>query len=262
MLEVLSVKAVSQTGILLTFSDTVVLGAADVNKAFSITDGSGSALRIVKIRITGPEVLLDTALQARGEVYEVRIGDVVRGKSTSSGKAIALNMEKSTILVMSFERGKVSPAPKPTSPPSPTPSSKPKGKQPADVYGLRLAVEEDVVGSFTVRAEWKEPVENSALIAFRIQQTFDKGRTYGTPQTVERSMRNVQFVGIKAGSFGILVQSVGPDGALSKGVTSFVTLRPGVVPRGGLSNSGPGVLLALVGAGTVAGWIRGRRKPN
>ena len=267
MLEVLSVRALSETGVVLTFSDPVLIPPKDAGRAFSITDASGASLRITRIRVTGPAVLLETAPQKKGRVYEVRIGDVVQGLSASSKKAMPLNIEKSTILVMGFDgKGPVT-APKtiakaePPSAKSMIPSS--TTTSPSEVSDLTLDPQADAGGTYTVTAQWQSPL-GGALGGYSIRQSFNGSKKFGPAQSVDAAVRRVQFTGLRPGIFTVSVRSVGTGGLSSRGVLASVTLRPTnqpsqPTPPKDLSTSGPGTLLALLGAGAVMGWRRMKR---
>lgn len=105
MLELLSVQAISATGVVLTFSAEIIPpGGGPAEMIFRIEDGSGATLRITRIDIIGATVTLSTDTQVRKKVYRVHVSDSLQGRSPLTGNT--------TLMLFSGHfTGRVSPLP-------------------------------------------------------------------------------------------------------------------------------------------------------
>lgn len=112
MLELLSVQAISATGVVLTFSaDIIPPGGDPAEMIFRIEDGSGATLRITRIDIIGSTVTFSTDTQVRKKVYRVHVSDSLQGRSPLTGNIILLNGQKSLMFFSGHSTGRVSPLP-------------------------------------------------------------------------------------------------------------------------------------------------------
>jgi hypothetical protein len=242
--DILSVRAVSATGVLVTFSRPVLLNPADALQAFEIRDGSGGVLQLRRLELAGNDILIHTVRQVRGRVYQLRVGDVVRGQSSTGGAPLPINQLKSTALFTGSPDGDAPNAAPVSS------SSSSVLRLPADVKGLRLRGFRTGSGTFTVTAEWAlVSPQNAAYVLVR--QTRDHGKTWSEAQSVASETRTVRFQGLTPGEFGVLVQVANSENLLSKGVTAFLTLSERGSP---LAQTGAGALLTVLLSGGLAGW--------
>ena len=98
MLRAYLAKAVSSTGVLLTFSDPVVLTNQTARVAFTIKTGSGVVLSIYRIETNGTGVLLSTLPQVPNRAYRVHIDPSLRGSNGSA--VLTMDPEQPDLLFM------------------------------------------------------------------------------------------------------------------------------------------------------------------
>lgn len=262
-LKLLSAQALSATGVVLTFSHVVDVQADKAANAFTITNGSGAALRATRLVIKGMQVMIHTVPQERGVVYQVRVGSQVTGKGVDS-KPVALDPNQAPMLFVGHESGVA-------------PGARQGGAVAAqggstDVSNLRLRAQAETDRTYTVQALWQAPAtEATALLVY---QTIDGGKTYSEPVQMPGTAGGVSIPHVTAGRFGLVVRAVGTDGTASKGVMQIVDLPGGkspaspvqatlIAPRTprtvGLPGTGPELTLALMLSGAMVG-MRNVRK--
>jgi hypothetical protein len=261
----LSAKATSATGVVITFSENVVVDPANAASAFVIKDASGSLLPITRLVVLGKVVTLHTAPQVRSRVYRLEVGNSVSGRSAQGG---ILSVEKNSMLLMGHQTGiMASPSNQGASSSASMGPSLPTG---ADVQSLQLRAQAQGQ-TYVVEATWVNPAPN--VREYRVSQTRDDGRTYGEPQIVAGTANGVRIAGIPGGSFGLLVQAIYNDGTMSHGILQLMdlpvkgglqgTVVPGVngTGKGGpLTSSGIAVTVPMLLSGAGVGFQIWRRK--
>ncbi len=263
-LKLLSVQALSATGVVLTFSHVVDVQADKAADAFTITNASGATLRATRLVIKGMQVTIHTTPQERGVVYQVQVGSQVFGKGVDS-KPVVLDPNQAPMLFVGHESGVA-------------PGTRQGGDSVAaqggstDVGNLRLRAQAETDRTYTVQALWQPPA--TAVTALLVYQTINGGKTFSEPVQMPGSAGGVSVPHVTAGRFGLVVRAVGADGKASKGVMQMVDL-PGVkipvsplqatlvAPRTpktkGLPGTGPEMTLALMLSGAVVGYRRMRK---
>lgn len=266
VIRMLSARAVSATGVVITFSDSVVVNQAAAASAFIIRDASGSTLRVARLVIQGTEVTLHTVPQVRNRVYRLEAGAAVSGRNAQGG---TLQLEQGSVLFMGHQTGLATSLPVQGASSASSRGTMgpwlPAGAE--DVRNLQLRAQAQGT-MYTVEASWTAP--SAAVREYRVSQTRDGGRTYSQSQTVAGTANGVKIAGIPAGSFGLLVQAVYPDGTVSRGTLQSLALpakggtQGSVVPptngTGSLPSSGIAVAFPLLLSGAGVGLQIWRRK--
>lgn len=254
-LKLLSVQALSATGVLLTFSHVVDVPADNAADAFVIANGSGVTLRATRFVMKGTQVTIHTVPQERGVVYQVQVGSQVVGKGVDS-KSVALEKNQVPMLFIGHKSGGAAGA-----------------SALSDVSNLRLRAQAQTHGTYTVQATWL-PLPAGAATALLVYQTIDGGKTYSEPVQMPGTAGGVNIPNVTAGRFGLVVRSIGTDGTASKGVMQSIdlpgtksptsvfqgsTIAPRTPKTTGLPGSGPELTLALMLTGAVMGYRRMKR---
>lgn len=97
-------RAVSSTGVLLEFTLPPHVPTDQAKAAFKITDGTGKELPIVRIRLLGPSLQLDTHPQIRNKAYILQVSPVVTTLG-QDGTSFSINPEGSKSLFVGHETG-------------------------------------------------------------------------------------------------------------------------------------------------------------
>lgn len=206
-LRLLSARAQSATGILLSFSQNVVVDPAKAAQAFDVRDQNGAVLGLKRLVIEGKTVILHTVPQLRGVVYAVRVGASVTGK-TEAGQAVALDASQGPVLFTG-------------SPDGIDPAAVPAQTEPRDITTLRINASPDGQGAYTVEATWMVPAGATGL---RVSQSADRGATFSAERDLSPDTQTLRVRGVPPGSFGVRIRTVTADGRQSRGVTDFLNL--------------------------------------
>lgn len=255
-LQLLTAVSTSSTGVLLTFTHPVSIPEQLKDDAFTINSGSGQKLPIVRYRMNGNRVLIDTALQTVGRVYQITIHGSLAGQ-TPSGEIVPQESATAPLLFTGLQTDTSVPDLKNI-------TMKQKGKD--------------------VEITWTLP--SATIRELQIQQSTNGGRTFGTAVRLNKTSNGVTIPNVPNGAFTIFVRVVSLDGSLSRGVQQTLTIggslsspsssskassssqrsvaskptTPPVKP-GTLPNSGP-VLAVIVGLSGGAAGIRFVRRKN
>lgn len=242
----LSVQSLSQTGVLLTFSQFVTVPQEDAATAFRITNGSGVALAIRQIVLRGPTITLVTEPQKPGR-YAITVTQVW---GTDAAGVPAQVDPASRVAVFSF-------------PPAGDVLSssvlQTQGTAPAPTnVQLRIIARtgnfHDVLATFDVAA-------TSDLSSLEVFPSTDDGKTFGAPQTLPSTARSVQFAQVPAGVFAILIRSHTQSGLASASVPASISIATASgTSRSPLSGSGPGIVAVITLTGAVMGWRKMKRR--
>lgn len=249
MFALVKAEAVSATGVLLTFSLPVILDSKQAAQAFAMKNSSGTQLSLRRLLIAGNRVEIHTEPQVRGAAYIVEVGSVVQGQSSDPAKGpVAMNAEQNKALFLGHASG------------IEAPNASSKLPVPLDVAGLRIASTPESNGRYTVTATWTSTNSPDLVSGYEIRQSQDNGRTFAAPQQAPADATTVRLQGVPSGEFGISVRVISPFNTVSNGVFTSVLLPGLTKPKTPLSNSGPGIVIAMMGAGGLMGWRRMRRK--
>ncbi len=264
VLRALKVESVSATGVLLTFNAPVVLDAQTIKTAFSIKDGNNGTLAIYRIVANGTGVLLDTLPQERQRTYQVHIDTAVRGRTVegeNGGSVLTLDPEQTDMLFVGSVNGV---------PPSQSPTIVGTGAG-ADVQNLQVQTAYEGANRYTIQVSWA--AVQGTIAGYRISQSVDGGQSFGSVQNLQNNVSSVRIPGVQSGELGILVQTIGMDQSLSRGVfqriilpsesgvTGSVTPPRSTPPRNThLPQTGVGTAALLAIAGGCAGVQAQRRK--
>lgn len=264
-LRALKVETLSATGVLITFSAPVVLDATGARSAFSIVDGENRELAVYRVKTDGPRVELHTLPQTRRRAYRIDIGSAVRGRDDETGGIVSLASDQTDLLFIGSDAGIDAGS-------ATTPVA---GTQGADVTGVQVRASADGPNTYTVELQWQPA---TGVQGYRAAQTRDGGRTYGQAQMLPANVNAIRIPRAPAGELGLLIQAVGAQGGLSRGVlqrvilpatsgkTTASVMAPPVrstPPRNvGLPQTGLGSAVLLASAGACAGVqvMRRRRK--
>jgi hypothetical protein len=256
VLRLLTVRAVSATGVILNFSQNVVIDPQTAAQAFDISDGSGAQLVMRRLVIDGKTVTIHTVPQVRSRVYLVRVGNAVQGR-TDDGRAAPLDPQQTPVLFTGSPDGIAAG----TSSSSTT--TVPGGAR--DVTALRLTAIPDANGTYTVEASWMNP---AGITGLRVAQTSDGGKNFWAEQQLSADTQMLRVRNVPGGSFGIRIRTIGTDSGVSQGTFSSIDL-PRTIPQptrptgGGstrLPNSGFGLAAAVILAGAGTGFWEMRRR--
>lgn len=256
-LDLLSAQALSATGVVLTFSQPVMVSAEEAARAFTIIDASGAFLPIYRLTIQGPNVTLATSAQRKDMTYNVVTSSVLHA---AEGDA-TVNPNKSKAIFWGHVTGL-------TPENAHSQSSLPAVQ---DVSRLHVNGTQMEDGSYIVTATW-EPYENVANIAaYQIFQTPDGGKTWGQAQTVPANTTSIRVSSVPPGSFGILVKVVGKNGLASLGTFGSIdlpgftanpppigTVTPPIIPPT-TPVTGPASVVLFAMAGALVGVTEIRR---
>jgi hypothetical protein len=278
MQKLLSVKVLSSTGVLLTFSLPVSLAQENAAKAFEIDDGSGALLALRQLIIKDNTITIKTAPQLKDHPYTLDAGNVLKGKS-SLGILVDLDPSTASVRFMGDANGRepflpslissssssrqsssdvMSSSSSESSLASSSSSSAVQAMQILDVTDLRLEAQRQEDGSYTVVATWKNQNDPDTVSALQLQQTRDRGVTYASPQMAPATLQSARFSQVPAGDFGIMIKVRSIDGTLTRGAVQTVSLPVTGNTSTPLTNSGPSIFLLVVAAGGTAGslWMK------
>jgi hypothetical protein len=248
-----SSQAISSTGVLLTFSAPVKIAADAGRTAFTIKNGSGEVLDITKIVILGNLVTLWTKPQEKDRGYTLEVSDGVKSAETG------MTMAESISGTFTGHSTGVSA--------SNTSSVAPTAGAVADVTNINLHAQAQTDGTYTVTVDWRMQ-STVGITGFEIQQSRNGGATLSAVQAVAADATSVRFQRVPAGSFGVMIHTVGTNGK-SKGAfgsivlpkTTPVTTPTTTTPHGTeLPESGPLTWMVFLLAGAVSGAIETRRR--
>ncbi len=250
-LRLLAATSMSATGVTLTFTHPLSIPENLKDQAFIIKSGSGAPLQIVRYRLVGNQVLLDTAPQIPGRVYQVQVHASIAGK-TAQGELVPQEASSAPLLFTGMR----------------TDLSVP------EIQNLTLTAKGTLV-----EATWTLPA--GTIRELQIQQSTNGGRTFGAPVRMEKSAKGVAIPGVTASQFTLLARVVGVDGTISKGVQQTVQLgksgssvsskssasssksstssKPTTKP-GTLPSSGPALATIVMLSGAATGFRFIRRK--
>ncbi len=256
VLRFLSVEAVSSTGVTLTFSHPLSIPEVNALEAFTVKNGSGETLPIVRYKLDGMTVHLDTAQQESGRVYQVTIHPSIMGRMSTG---IAMQEEGTAPLLfnaITFEAG-------------------------TEVSNLRLQ-SKPATGGSTVTVSWTPPT--GTFRELRMQQSTDGGKTFGAVTRLDKGLNSVAIPRVTSNQLTVVLKVVNMNGDVSAGVSQTVVLKAGgtassvknttassssrasavsstpTTKPGTLPSSGIGAGLAIALSGAIAGMRMVRKK--
>lgn len=256
-LRLLKAEAISATGVLLTFSHQISIPQTQATEAIVIENGSGITLSMRRFVLVGDELTVHTVPQERGIAYRVRVSPVITGKD-ASGTVIPLAGDQAPMLFAGHATGT-----------TPVTTTAVQGQR-ADVTNLRISAQAMGNGTYDVTLTWDLPSQNIA--GYEIMQTMDGGRSFGQASSIQKDAGSVKIPGVPAGTFGMLLRTVYPDGTRSSGIAQMldlpgtpttsaqgnITQQPSTSPA--LPNSGPALWLLLAGISALVGAWDVRRR--
>mgnify|MGYP000452534022 CR=1 FL=1 len=158
VLRPLSVEALSATGLVIQFSDVITVQQAAARRAFTIIDGSGSQLPVIRLIVLGKQATLHTMPQERGRVYRITIAaDAVAGQNVA-GQQITLDPSQDPLLFSGHPTGVAFGTTRYGTPGGAQVSSAPTMPQPggSDISGLQLQGEHQG-NAYSVMVTWQPP---------------------------------------------------------------------------------------------------------
>lgn len=273
-LRVLTATSLTETGVLLTFSHTVTVPREQASFAFVVRDASGAVLPLKRLIVEGSKVTLITEPQIKNRVYEVRVNAVVTGTDTA-GRSLQLDTQQGPTLFSGAVTGQTT-VPQPSS--AGAASSVATG---GEIRNLRITATKQANGMYTVELSWLPAA--GTVKEYRVAQSLNSGKTYGTVQTVRGDATGVKITGVPAGLFTVNVSTVFMSGSPTKGVSQSLELpkaggtQGSVTPTtpttptkpvtegssvkpGNLPSSGFALPFIVVVSGGISGWRFTRRK--
>jgi hypothetical protein len=270
-LRVLTATALTETGVLLTFSHPVTIDRTRAADAFVVRDASGTVLQLKRLMIDASKVILTTEPQTRNRVYEIRVGAAVTGLG-SGGQTLPLDATQGPTLFSGSPLG-VAPSPQ-TGGQTASQSATSQAAGGGEVRNLRLNATRGTGNSYMIEITWQPPVSGTVR-EYQVSQSLNGGKTYGAPQVVGKTAGGIKIQSVPGGTFGILVKTVYADGVTSKGVAQTLALPggnalPGSVTTPGvtdgstrpsnLPSSGLALPIVVAIAGGMSGTLFTRRK--
>ncbi len=208
-LRLIKAEKASSTGVLLTFSNTVLPITGSASTLFGIEFGSGFNLPVTGATVSGETVLVETYPMVNGTVYLLQVIGDVRG-TDGAGKTISLDPLQ---LPTFIQNGSSSSAAAPT------------GSHP-EVTNLRLRATAEGNGRYTVDASWNAP-NADGVEGFVISQSIDGGATFGPSLRVTGTSRGISIPRVNARTLGVSIRTLYKDGQTSKGIFQAITLGSG-----------------------------------
>jgi|GEM_PF-1348145 hypothetical protein len=254
---ILSATPTSSTGILVTFSKTIALGAQVSADVFIVTDSGGIVLPLSTAIVQGNAILLHSDRQEPGKIYVVGLrGNVQAEDGTNATPAVGQ---------VSFQGYNQAPIPQPvSSQPVASEPAVPYGKNPSlqssapAVYGqapqntvpenpsnLFLSAERLKNGFYNVVARWQGSPDTQKTLASYGLYTSPDGMNFVSNSLADKSETSVRFNDVSPGIFGLRVTARNTTGNESLGIQQVITL-----PASGLG---------LFGILTASGFVAGRR---
>lgn len=255
----LSAEAISSTGVVLRFSQTISIPANQALDAIVIENGSGQKLQLRRFIIENSTLTVHTEQQRGATVYRITVSQNVTA-TAPNGALLRIAADQTPTLFMGFGSA------------SATSSVATAPTQKNDVTQLRLRAQVKDK-KYSVEATW-QAAAGAGITGYSVSQTTDGGRTYSTPRMLNASATAIKIDGVPSGSFGIMVKTVYADGT-SRGVMQSINLpalsgggQGGVItvplPGGNgpsnLPSSGPALWLAIGGTGAAMGAWKTRNK--
>jgi hypothetical protein len=267
-LTILSVSAVSETGVLVTFSKPIATDGAAIT-AFAITDTGGTALGITSIQVSAENVLIQTAAQEPQKTYVLGIVENVRAQDGT-------NATQSSPPVI-FQGFGIKVAEVPVAPEVPQPENTPEqpvvteppvpyGRNPSlitatpyvkgpvatnlppeDAVGLILEPIRQKGGWYNVLARWAgSPNTHGTLDSYGIYTAIGP-TAYAWTGTASKTDTITQFTGIRPGStFSVRLTARDAQGRESNGIERAVSL--------------PGSGAGMLGIAAVSGFLAAKRR--
>jgi hypothetical protein len=270
-LRLLRAESLSSTGVLLVFSATPAIDAGQAASALQISEGSGVILPITRFEIRDTRIFVTTQPQDDGKTYAVRVAPVVFGRSPF-GERVPLDENGSSAFFTGTD----------AVPAAPTVIATPGSLSTAleDVRQLVLHPELDREGAWTVTASWQPAADASGIAGYRISLVRGPNIPPERVEAATADSRSIRLERLVSGPLQVVVQSVAPDGSVSRGAAESIMLSispvgpvaPIAIPAGTtplpianeptsfLSKSGPAATAVLVLSGAAIGWLWMRRR--
>ncbi|MDD3897291.1 MAG: fibronectin type III domain-containing protein [Candidatus Peribacteraceae bacterium] len=213
--ELLKAAATSSTGVVLTFSQQVTIAPAEVHNAFHITTAAGDALTIMKLRIRGVEVHVDTSEQKSDAVYSVTVSEPLLG---------ATGQQLDSVARSAFFKGfKAQEESAVTADP---------GIPPNDIEKVEFSSEETAPGMYRVSVRWDRSALTQPIVQYLVSQSLDGGVTLSEPSAVPGNAFPLAIEGVPVGELGIFVRVVDVFGRVTPGIfeTTLVPVPEPEVP--------------------------------
>lgn len=225
-LKLLKATVTTPEEIVAEFSTAVIVDPASAVHSLKVTKAGGYELVIRSIVIDDKTVIINTATQERGVVYNVQFAEPFAGRSGQS-----LDPDTRSVLVKGHASGKEPMRMEEATPPiipSLPDMQEPAG--PSEVLDADMQVTAQPDGNFTVTIPWTLP-KRSDLWKVVVYQTRD-GRTFGPATLLPLDIAGVQLQNVTPGFYGLYIQTVTRKGEVSPGVFVYATLGAGNSLRG------------------------------
>lgn len=224
-LRVLTATALTETGVMLTFSRSVNIPRDQAVQAFVIRDASGTILPLRRLIIEGPRVTLVTQPQVMNRVYKVTVGQVVTG-TDDAGRTYPLDTQQGPTLFSGSVRGLTTVPPSSggqTTPPPPPATPPQAGPSGGEIRNLRLNATRGEGNTYVVEVMWQPPATGE-VAGYYLSQSLNGGRTYGPTQTVQKEATGIKIAGVPSAQFSVVIRTGYADGVVSQGVSQSLTL--------------------------------------
>ena len=218
-LHLLFTEVRSPTEIYLILSTRPFVEPADAPQAFSITDSDGNPLHITSVFIDRENVTVNTEVQTRMKVYEIKLSEPLRG---IGGEPLdAVNRQS---FFDGHPDGK-------TDDPSqqqvlePPPLTNEQIMNPDGIQNLRLTTSSTLDGTYTVSARWDIEDVYRNLASYSIRQSRDGGNVFGEAEITPFTINGLDVPGVTPGEYGLGISVTNTLGYSSSEV--FVTIPVG-----------------------------------
>lgn len=249
-LQLLGASGLTDTGILLTFSQPVMVAQETAADAFRVLDASGTVLTIRTIVVQGPYVTLTTLPQQLGMRYTVAALAVTSMPLYVGQLPLAMDPRTN---VANFVAGAAVQTGNTTVPFYAMATNVTLGP-------IRLRSQATRDGTHTVFADFDVSGATSLLPSIEVLQSVDSGITFTQPQKLPADARAVRFDSVPSGTFTVLLRARTLDGQMTQSQPASIQLVSGTSSGSGLSDSGPELFAVLAMAGAAMGWRKMRRR--
>ena len=199
IVELLKAEAVSNTGVLLTFSAPINIASEDVADAVVITRAGTGVLAITRLTLSGTGMLIETELQEPEAVYRIELSEPLAGMYGEILDPVARS---------AFFTGYMPEEP----------------IEEEDVYSdvyevrnIRFTSQLMESGLYQLFIEWDENHLEQAPAGYLVSQSRDRGATLSEPYPVPADASRFDITGVPPGEFGVLIQVVDAYGRSSEG---------------------------------------------
>lgn len=247
------VRAVSATGVLITFTKPLLINVQPEPGFFALTDASGAIVDVTFAEVHDATILLHTGRLEPDRQYFLAILQPIPANDGTNLPTLATKLsfpgfkdqtmppqESSSSAMSSSADAPYVPNPDLGQPPPPAIVNPPE-----DPVNLALKAMRRADGTYTVVASWGASADSAHTLSSYVVYTTQNGQEFNQNLLLAANKTMAKYDAIPAGVFGVKIASRDEQGHESVGIQKVITL-----PQSGIG---------LMGIATLSGLMTGRR---